>query len=108
MAYGFEKQQAKIDSDVKLYLNENMIFEAWTMIIRHWEGDFDTLWEKLEQEFMKKSTKLTADEIESLEYEFHDYRRKSEDKAWAEEQLAQMGGNFKPNPTNINGGILIW
>ena len=66
MAYGFEQKQAKIDDDVKLYLDENMHFEAWTMIIRHWEGDFDDLWEKLEQEFMKKTTTLTEEEMAEI------------------------------------------
>ena len=67
MAYGFEQKIAKNDQDVELYLKENMHFEAWTMIIRHWEGNYDDLWEKLEQEFMKKTTKLTPEDIESLE-----------------------------------------
>lgn len=82
MAYGFEQKQSKNDPDVELYLSENMHFEAWTMIIRHWEGDFDTLWEKLEQEFMKKTTKLTQDEIDSLNIEFFDYRAKREEEAY--------------------------
>lgn len=86
MAYGFEQKQAEINDDVKLFLDEKMFFEAWTMIIRNWEGDFDTLWEKLEQEFMKKSTKLTEDEIESLNLEFFDYRR------YAEREAYLMGG----------------
>jgi len=98
MAYGFEQKQAEIDDDVKLYLDENMHFEAWTMIIRHWEGDFDDLWEKLEQEFMKKTTKLTEDEIESLDIEFFDYRRTREEEAW----IAEMGGGrINPNPSLI-------
>lgn len=101
MAYGFEQKIAKKDSDVELYLNENMHFEAWTMIIRHWEGDFDTLWEKLEQEFMKKSTKLTQEDIDSLDCEFHYYRQIADDKAWAEEQLARLGGGINPNPNTI-------
>ena len=54
MAYGFEQKQAKNDPDVELYLNENMLFEAWTMIILHWEGDFDGLYEQLEREYYKK------------------------------------------------------
>jgi len=91
MAYNFENKIAKTDDDVKLYLDEGMHFEAWTMIIRHWTGNFDDLWEKLEQEFMKKSTPLTEDEIESLDYEFHEYRKKAETEAWAVEQLG--GGN---------------
>ena len=74
MAYGFEQKQAEKYPDVKLYLNEGMHFEAWVMIIRHWDGDFDDLWVKLEQEFMKKSTVITAEEIESLNIEFFDVR----------------------------------
>ena len=91
MAYGFEKQQAKIDSDVEFYLNENMLFEAWCMIIRHWEGDYDDLWEKLEQEQMKKSSKLTQDEKDTLSIEWDYYRREAETQAWIKEQ---MGGEF--------------
>ena len=77
MAYNFEYKQAKKDQDVELYLNEGMHFEAWTTIIRHWTGDFDDLWEKLEKELMKKSSKLTQEEKDSLEIEFIDYRQKA-------------------------------
>lgn len=87
MAYGFEQKQAKIDSDVELYLNENMYFEAWTMIIRHWTGDWDELYEQLERECYKKSTKLTEEDIESLTIEFDDYRKKAEADAWAKEWM---------------------
>lgn len=87
MAYGFEQKQAKNDPDVELYLNENMHFEAWTMIIRHWEGDFDDLYEQLERESYKKTTKLTDEEVESLIIEFDDYRRKAENEAWAKEWM---------------------
>ena len=90
MAYNFENKQAENDADVKLYLEENMHFEAWIMIIRHWTGDFDDLWEKLEQEFMKKSTKLSDEDIESLTIEFDYYRREHESQVWAEEQLNNM------------------
>lgn len=93
MAYNFENKQAENDPDVKLYLEEGMHFEAWIMIIRHWTGDFDTLWEKLEQEFMKKSTPLTEDEIESLNYEFFECRNDAETEAWAKEQIG--GGKLK-------------
>ena len=93
MAYNFENKQAENDPDVKLYLEEGMHFEAWTMIIRHWEGDFDTLWEKLEQEFMKKSTPLTQDEIDTLNVEFFYYRDEAEKQAWINEQLG--GGKLK-------------
>lgn len=96
MAYGFEQKIAKNDSDVELYLNEGMLFEAWTMIIRHWEGDFDTLWEKLEQEQMKKSTKLTQEEIDTLTVEFHYYQKEAETEAWINEQ---MGGKLNPTQT---------
>ena len=82
MAYGFEQKIAKNDQEVELYLNENMHFEAWTMIIRHWEGDFDELWEKLEQETMKKSTPLTDDNIWSLNVEFLYYRDQAELNEW--------------------------
>ena len=107
MAYNFENKQAENDPDVKLYLDEGMHFEAWTMIIRHWEGDFDELWEKLEQEFMKKSTQLTQDEIDTLNVEFFYYRDEAEKQAWINEQL---GGEQIKNPhqnTN-NGGLLIY
>lgn len=87
MAYGFEQKQAKNDPDVELYLNENMLFEAWTMIIRHGEGDFDDLYEQLERECYKKTTKLTEEDIESLIIEFDDYRRKAESEAWAKEWM---------------------
>ena len=59
-----------------------MHFEAWCMIIRHWEGDFDELWEKLEQETMKKSTPLTDDNIWSLNVEFLYYRDQAELNEW--------------------------
>ena len=82
MAYGFEQKIAKNDPEVEFYLQENMHFEAWCMIIRHWEGDFDELWEKLEQETMKKSTPLTDDNIWSLNVEFLYYRDQAELKEW--------------------------
>ena len=103
MAYNFENKMAKTDDDVKLYLDEGMYFEAWITIIRHWEGDYDDLWEKLEQEFMKKTTPLTEDEIESLNYEFFECRCDAENEAWIKEQL---GGQIKTYPQKINGGII--
>ena len=87
MAYGFEQKIAKNDQEVETYLNENMHFEAWTMIIRHWTRNFDTLWEKLEQEFMKKTTKLTPEDIETLTIEFFYYRDIAENEAWINEQM---------------------
>lgn len=87
MAYGFEKRLGKNDSDVQIYLEENMLFEAWTMIIRHWTGDWDDLYEQLERECYKKTTKLTDEEVESLIIEFDDYRRKAENEAWAKEWM---------------------
>lgn len=79
MAYGFEKRIAEKDEDVKTYLDEEMYFEAWIMIIRHWTGttfdDWQVLYDKLYQEFNKKSTCLTNDEMVSLDYEYFDYRK---------------------------------
>jgi len=89
MAYGFEQKQAKNDPDVELYLDEGMLFEAWIMIIRHWTGDYDELWEKLEAEMMKKSTKLTVDEMDSLSIEWSDYERANR---YEEEAEAWIGG----------------
>ena len=74
MAYGFEQKMAKNDETVELYLNERMHFEAWITIINHWESDWDKLEAKLDQEFYKKTTPLTDDEIESLQCEFYDMR----------------------------------
>lgn len=78
MAYGFEKRIAEKDNDVKTYLDEGMYFEAWIMIIRHWTGktfdDWQVLYDKMYQEFNKKSTCLTNDEMLSLDYEYFDYR----------------------------------
>lgn len=78
MAYGFEKRIAEKDEDVKTYLDEEMYFEAWIMIIRHWTGktfdDWQILYDKMYQEFNKKSTCLTNDEMVSLDYEYFDYR----------------------------------
>lgn len=94
MAYNFENKQAENDFDVELYLNEGMFFEAWTMIIRHWTGDFDELHDQLEKEANKKSTKLTDDDVESLYVEFLDCRSKAEDEAYI------MGGGFL-SPSNL-------
>lgn len=92
MAYGYEQKIAKNDSDVELYLNENMHFEAWTMIIRHFEGntedEWDNLYEQLEKECYKKSTKLTDEDQETLMAEFIYYKNK------AEEEAEIMGGGF--------------
>lgn len=105
MAYNFENKIAETDFDVKLYLDEGMHFEAWTMIIRHWAGDFDELWEKLEQEFMKKSTLLTEDDIESLDIEFTYYRREHEAEESAKEWI--MGGEINYPHQNTCGGVLV-
>ena len=74
MAYGFEQKIAKNDQDVELYLNENMHFEAWTMIIRNFNGktedEWQELYDQLEKECYKKSTKLTDEDQETLLAEF--------------------------------------
>jgi len=82
MAYGFEQKQAKNNPEVELYLNEGMTFEAWITIIRNWTGDFDELYEQFEKECYKKTTKLTDDEMISLDFEINDYRAKSEEESY--------------------------
>ena len=92
MAYGYEQKIAKIDSDVETYLNANMHFEAWTMIIRHFEGNTEDEWQELydqlEKECYKKTTKLTDEDQETLMAEFVYYKDK------AEEEAEIMGGEF--------------
>ena len=92
MAYGYEQKIAKNDQDVELYLNEGMIFEAWTMIIRHFEGktsdEWDNLYEQLEKECYKKSTKLTDEDMDTLQAEYTYYRNE------ARQEVEIMGGEF--------------
>ena len=92
MAYGYEQKIAKMDSDVETYLNENMLFEAWTMIIRHFDGktedEWQELYDQLEKECYKKSTKLTDEDQETLLAEFVYYKNVAEEEAWI------MGGDF--------------
>lgn len=99
MAYGFEQKQAKIDSDVKAYLDENMHFEAWTMIIRHFDGktsdEWDDLYEQLEKECYKKTTKLTDEDQETLQAEYTYYRNE------ARQEFENHGGILNSNPTTI-------
>ena len=94
MAYGYEQKIAKMDSDVKTYLDENMIFEAWTMIIRHFDGktsdEWDDLYEQLEKECYKKTTKLTDEDQETLQAEYTYYRNEAR-----QEVEIMGGGNFK-------------
>ena len=75
MAYGFEYRWAEEDEIVKSYLDEGMFFEAWIMIFRHWEGDWDELYFQWECEMNKKSTPLNEGELVSLDSEFFDCRK---------------------------------
>ena len=75
MAYGFEKKCAKENKTVELYLSEGMLFEAWIVIIQESEvKDGQELYDELEREIYKSSTKLTDEEAETLYAEFFEYR----------------------------------
>lgn len=79
MAYGFIERISENDSEVKAYLDEGMLFEAWIMCIRNADVDADTFWRKWEQEKELKSPNLTEDEIISIEYEYFDYSEANND-----------------------------
>lgn len=70
----FEKEACKENSIVEMYFNENMVFEAWTIIIRETNlKDGQELFDELEK-VLNRKTIMTEEEKISLDYEFWDYR----------------------------------
>ena len=80
MAYGFIERISKEDEDVKTYLDEGMLFEAWIMCIRNCDVDADTFLEKWEQEKNLKNPRLTEDEMLSIDCEYYDCTRHNDDE----------------------------
>ena len=70
----FERQCAEENPIVKAYFDENMTFEAWTIIIRETNlKDGQDLYNELEK-VVNRKTIMTDEEKESLDYEFWDFR----------------------------------
>jgi hypothetical protein len=70
MAYGFLERQK--DEEVKMYLEEEMYFEAWITVMRNTNLTAEQFSYKLEQECYCKSSKLSEDEKDSLYCEWCD------------------------------------
>lgn len=70
MAYGFIQRCAKKDNDVKDYLDEGMLFEAWIMVMRNGVVSADKFYEELDKEAGLKHPHLTDDEMISVDYEY--------------------------------------
>ena len=79
MAYRYLQRQSKENEDVKTYLDEGMIFEAFITLIREapTTDDIDEIEYQAEKEFEVKSRQLlTEEELESIQVEATDYRKK--------------------------------
>lgn len=71
----FEKRCAEENPTVKTYFDENMVFEAWCIILRETNlKDGQALYNELEKVCNRK-TIMTEEEKTSLDYEFWDNRR---------------------------------
>ena len=79
MANGFLKRRAVDSDDVKTYLGEGMLFEAFITLIREAESteEIDEIEFQAQREFeVQCRDMLTEEELESIQYEATDYRRK--------------------------------
>ena len=81
MAYGFIERMSEYNDDIKTYLAENMLFEAWIVCVRSGDISADDFYEKLEQEKKLKNPNLSDDEIETIECEYFEYSKRADDKA---------------------------
>lgn len=73
MAYGFLKRLSKKDSNLKDYLQEGMVFEAFIYLIREGEIPPQKLFNEIEKEAYLKNPRLSEVEYSSLHYEWCDY-----------------------------------
>lgn len=90
MAYGFIQRCAKKDNDVKDYLDEGMLFEAWIMVMRNGVVSADKFFEELEKESELKHPNLTNDELISIDCEYFldstaHHNNPDADRVWKEE-----------------------
>lgn len=70
----FEKKCCEENETVKLYFEEGMIFEAWTIILRETNlKDGQDLYDELQKVTYRKG--MSEDEKMSLDYEFWDNRK---------------------------------
>ena len=82
MAYGFLRKVAQDDENVKTFIQEGQVFEAFIHLIRESDLSADKIWSEIEKEGYLKNSRLTEDEYESLAYEWEDYTRMGQ---WKEE-----------------------
>lgn len=77
MAYGYLKRMANKFEDLKneleTYLSENMVFEAFILLIRETDIPMYELDYEMNREFELKNSRLSESEFISLQYELFDY-----------------------------------
>lgn len=73
MAYGFLKREAEKGYGVEVYLAENMIFEAFIVVIRESDLPSPKIFNEIVREAYLKYSRLTEDEYTSLMDEFVAY-----------------------------------
>ena len=75
MAYGFLKNLAHNDENIRTFIQEGQVFEAFIYLIRESDLSAEKIWAEIEKEGYLKNSRLTEDEYESLAYEWDDYTR---------------------------------